>query len=216
MQPWHALSALPQLTPRRAPRVGVCCPQQRPCHCPEWGHAVGRCRQAPCLLGSELSASRRWVVLGGVTKPARVAGLLWWPWTAPQCFWHQFSCRALLPSRPWLVSPQTSDPMGSLQSGSGWSRPKPGGCVGTPPARAHTLLAPQGCREQEERSMPVQAAGIAKGPGAGLCVLGPWGEGGGWSPVPEAMGPTRPSPAPSAGDATPHSQGCPGMGLGRV
>lgn len=107
-------------------------------------------------------------------------------------------------------------PWGPGRQGAGWSWLEQGGGVRAPPAQAHTLPAPQDCQEAGRAEQAHPGSRDCERASTGLCVLGPWGEGEGWSPAPEAMGPTRPSPDPSPGDATPHSQGCPGVGLGRV
>lgn len=113
---------------------------------------------------------------GGVTKPAQVARLLWWPWAAPRCVWDQLSCRALLSSRPGLCSSWRSDPTGSLQAGSRPVLARAGGGVeAPPPPLVHTQAwYPRPAGKQEEQSTPVQADGIAKGPVLG-CMC--WGSG---------------------------------------
>lgn len=126
------------------------------------------------------------------------------------CCGAQFSCGASAALQPLAVLTQSSDPIASLQAGAG-PGPSGLGCWGSPSSCSPSSWLPGSGRVER----PVHAAGIAQGQRWAVCA-GALGRTGGMEPAPEAMGPTRPSAALSSGDVTPHSQGCPGMGLCRV
>lgn len=118
-------------------------------------------------------------MLGGVTKPARVTGLLWWPRAAPRCFlgpvqlWSPAALQTFAVLTPELRS--YGIPAGRELAGAGLSRVGVSGL----PQLVHTHSRhPRAAGKQEERHKPIQAAGIAKGPALGCVCWGPGEKGG--------------------------------------